>query len=116
VDKEFERLHPPIQIEIRGQVVQLVMVGHCARVLKRSVNTIRLWEKRGLFPRAPFRFHPHIPSSNRRLYPVQFVQALTGIGQYLGPRLDRRDFQTFHDLVFQAMDDALKPLRISHGC
>jgi len=93
-----------------------LMVGACARVLNRSVNTIRLWEKRGLFPFAPFRFHPNIASSNRRLYPPQFVEALAEIGQYLGPRLDRRDFQDFHDLVFQAMDEALAPLRAPQGC
>jgi len=116
MDATFQYVDRPVQIEIGGQVFECLMVGSCARVLDRSVNTIRLWEKRGLFPRAPFRFHPRIDSVNRRLYPRQFVQALVEIGQYLGPRLDRRDFQTFHDLVHEAMDDALKPIRASEGC
>jgi len=67
-----------------------------------------------LFPPAPFWQRPDgTPAARRRLYPVDFVKALPMLGDryMLGKRLDREQWQDFHDAVFALLAHSLAPLR-----
>ena len=110
--KRIPNLHRPIEMEIGGQTVTLLTVGHVAKALGRTTATIKWWEGIGLFPRAPLRLYPDLPAANRRLYPSEFVRALRQMNfDYLGTRLDHRDFQRFHDEVVEVFEEAMAPIR-----
>jgi hypothetical protein len=47
-------LHRPIQIEISGKSFNFLTIGYVAQALGRTPTTIKIWEKYGLFPRAPY--------------------------------------------------------------
>jgi hypothetical protein len=108
-------LRRPIRTEINGQVVELLTVGYVARVLDRTVWTIRHWQKIGLFPKAPFMINPDDYRGRRSLYPASFVLALQKIGDrgYLGGRLNRDRWRLFHDQVWDAYEQTVAPL---HPC
>ena len=81
VPRRQKNMRRPIKTVISGRPVELVTIGWVARAFGRTTSTIKYWERIGLFPRAPFRHHRNVPSANRRLYPRQFVTALTEIGK-----------------------------------
>jgi len=103
----------PIRTEVNGTPVTLLTIGHCARALHRSTATIKSWERIGLFPPAPFWQRPNgTPAARRRLYPLDFVKALPMLGDRykLGKRLDREQWQDFHDAVVALLAKSLAPL------
>jgi len=53
----FKRAPLKYQIEVDGRnfVLKMMTAGQLAKVLDRGIQTVRLWEKRGLLPRALYR-------------------------------------------------------------
>ncbi len=105
-------LRGPICTEIDGRQWTLLTVGYVAHALRRTVWTVKYWERIGLFPAAPFISNGDVPSTRLRLYPRQFVDALEEIVArgYLGKRLDRDDWRRFRHEVFAAYEETVTPL------
>ena len=111
VEKQ-RNLHKPIHGVINGQPCELLTVGYLCLGLRRTSWTLRHWEKIGLFPPAPFVQHPDDSRIRRRLYPSPYVDALKDIGErgYLGRRMDRNQWNRFHDEVRAAYQTTVDPL------
>ena len=77
-------------MEIGSEVHQLYMVGHVANALRRTVWSIKHWERIGLLPKPVFLLDPGDPRARRHLYPGTYIDALAEIAQhgYIGRRLD----------------------------
>lgn len=69
----------PVVKKIRGESLNLYTVGCLARALGRSVPSIRLWERQGKLPPAPFVWKgdpgPKGGSGNRRYYTEAAITA-----------------------------------------
>lgn len=68
----------PIIKYIGGEPVNLYTVGALARALGRSVNVIRVWEREGKIPPAPFMWRgagPRGQAGNRRYYQESSIQS-----------------------------------------
>lgn len=61
-------------VNVGGATLEITMMsgGHLARKLGRTIQTIRMWEKKGILPAAMYRD----PVTNARLYTEDQVQAL----------------------------------------
>lgn len=62
------------EVNVGGAAIQVSMMsgGQLARRLGKSIQTIRMWEKKGILPAAMYRD----PKSNARLYTEDQVEAL----------------------------------------
>ena len=101
-----------IRIVVYGREEEMLMIGHVARALRRTVWTVKSWEHLGLLPRAAFVLNPNSLSARRRLYPPAYVDALQEIRKqgYLGRRLERDQWQRFHVEVWAAFEETVTPL------
>lgn len=68
---------------IGGQEMLLVTITEMAKALRRRPNTVRMWERNGWIPKAPYRTPapkgeqiPGKPSKGRRLYRLDQVEFL----------------------------------------
>jgi hypothetical protein len=111
VTQEIKKLRHPISVTINGQPCTLLTSGYLAHAMNRTPWTIKYWQRIGLFPRAPFVLSPSTPA-RRSLFPEPFVKSLKAIAMksYYGARLDRDDFQRFHDDVQAAYKETVRPL------
>lgn len=108
-----KHLRHPIHAELAGEPwCDLMTVGHVAVALRRSTWTIRNWQKLGLLPPTPFFIHAEIPNLRRRLFPREFVEALSTIADkgLPGRRLYRADWMRFHADVLVAYEATVLPL------
>lgn len=105
-------LRSPIRTTINGHATVLYTNGWVVHILNRTPWTLQHWQRIGLFPKAPFTLNPSNRPAKRWLWPEPFLQSLKVIGKssYYGDRLDRADFQRFHDDVFAAYEKSVKPL------
>lgn len=65
----------PIIRTIRGREVEFFTIGSLAQALNRAVVSIRLWEKKGYIPKAPFRLPDHKGGKGDRLYTRSLIEA-----------------------------------------
>jgi hypothetical protein len=66
VTKKVPFLRRPIQIDIEGKSFDFVTIGYVARALARTPTTIKICEKYGLFPSAPYLLNSKDISARRR--------------------------------------------------
>lgn len=64
----------PIKRGVRGQEVEFFSIGAFAQALNRAVVSIRLWEKKGYIPTAPFRLPDHKGGKGDRLYTRSIIE------------------------------------------
>lgn len=105
VVQHIKDLRRPITIEINGKAMKFLTIGHVAAAVHRTTACIKLWERTGLFPVAPYR----LTQNQMRIYPQDFVRSLHRIREqgYLGRRLERSDWRRFQTDVWRAMGNAL---------
>lgn len=65
----------PILRTIRGREVEFFTIGSLAQALNRAVVSIRLWEKKGYIPKAPYRLPDHKGGKGDRLYTRAIIEA-----------------------------------------
>ena len=101
-----------IRIVVYGRDEEMLMIGHVARALRRTVWTVKSWERQGLLPQATFILNPNRRSARRRLYPPAYVKALQEIRDqgYLGQRLDRHQRKRFQHEVWAAYQATVTPI------
>jgi hypothetical protein len=92
--------------------------GYVAQALGRTSTTIKIWEKYGLFPQAPYLMNSKSISARRRLYPEDFIKSLKQIRDhgYIRQRMDRNVWQVFQREVLEALQRAVAPLNNREGC
>jgi DNA-binding transcriptional MerR regulator len=63
-----------IKVMVQGYEMELYTIGHAAKLLNRSVETLRSWERQQVIPRPMFKY-----KNNVRLYHPKEVDAMKGI-------------------------------------
>jgi hypothetical protein len=95
----------PFRIRLEdGTDIYVVTIGGLAKALGRSSSTVRRWEREQLLPRAPLRLLKHDPRAERRLYPVELVEAVAAIcdAQPIGRRRSPNRFRRQQMDIFDA--------------
>lgn len=67
-----------MRVFVDGNEVELYTIGHTAKILRRSVETIRAWERQKIIP------SPMYKNKNVRLYHPIEVQAMKKVLRKLG--------------------------------
>lgn len=67
-----------MRVIVNGQEVELYTIGHVAKILKKSVETVRAWERQKVIPR------PMYKNKNVRLYHPIEVEAMRKVLKKLG--------------------------------
>lgn len=79
VDNEVEPEIPwdasPIIRTVRGKEMEFFGISALATALNRSIVSIRLWERKGYIPRAPYRLPDHAGGKGNRLYTRAIIKA-----------------------------------------
>lgn len=65
----------PIVRTIRGKEMSFYGIGALAQALGRSIVGVRLWERQGLIPKAPYRMPDHKGGKGKRLYTRAVIEA-----------------------------------------
>jgi DNA-binding transcriptional regulator YiaG len=96
-----------------GRDVDVVTIGGLAKALGRSSSTIRRWEREHLLPRAPLHLLKHDPRAERRLYPVELVEAIAMIcdAQPIGRRRSPNRFHRQQLAIVDAWSKAHRSLQ-----
>ena len=107
-------LRSPIRTTINGHACVLYTNGYIAHIMNRTPWCIAYWQRIGLFPKSRIALNPSNRPAKRWLWPEPFLQSLRVIAKssYYGERLERADFQRFHDDVFAAYEKTIKPLLV----
>lgn len=63
-----------VDVEVDGVVIPMFTIGAIARVLGRSISTLRVWEKNGLLPETPYR-----ANNGARLYTVETIEHMHAV-------------------------------------
>lgn len=58
-----------VEIEVDGVLTRMFTIGALARAVGKGISTIRVWERTGVLPETPHRFH-----KGDRLYTVDMVE------------------------------------------
>ena len=87
-------------------------VAYVAKAIGRSKWSVKHWQRLGLLPEPPFVLHPDVQEARRYLYPATFIDCLAQIASqdYVVRRLDREDWQRFHNEVYEAYERTVAPL------
>lgn len=79
VDESVEETLPwdatPIKRTIRGKEMEFFAIGSLAQALGRSIVSVRLWERKGYIPIAPYRLPDHKGGRGKRLYTREIIEA-----------------------------------------
>lgn len=79
VDEETEVEVPwdasPIIRTVRGKEMEFFGISSMAAALGRSIVSVRLWERKGYIPRAPYRLPDHSGGKGNRLYTRAIIKA-----------------------------------------
>jgi hypothetical protein len=104
-----KNLPHPITTTVDGVPMTLATIGRCAHALRRTTACLKQWERKGIFPPAPYRS----TRNQRRLYPLDFISGLGLIAEqdYFGPRLERANWPRFKSDIWAAHDAALQSLQ-----
>lgn len=85
---ETEAWGKPVTKTIKGTPVDLYSIGCFARAIDRSIPTIRVWERKGRIPKAPYVFPgapgPRGDSVSRRYYSEKSIVAVLDAFRDLG--------------------------------
>ena len=65
----------PIIRTVRGKEMEFFSIGALAKCLGRSIVGIRLWERKGRIPTAPYRMPDHAGGKGDRLYTREIIEA-----------------------------------------
>lgn len=87
-----------MKVIVNGREVELVTIGECARTLKKSVETIRAWERQKVIPQ------PMYKSKKIRLYHPKEVEAMKKVLRKVGKHARK-------DRIQKEMWTALKEVR-----
>lgn len=60
---------------VRGKEMEFFGVGALAQALNRSIISIRVWERKGYIPKAPYRAPDHKGGRGKRLYTRKLIEA-----------------------------------------
>lgn len=96
-----------------GNVVELYSAGIFAEALGRPLVTIRLWERRGYIPKAPYRLRPIIVNGQKkpgwRMYSRAMVDSSLQIFQSRGLlEVPRIDWDRHRDLTLELFESWTK--------
>lgn len=78
---------PVMKVTINGAEIELYTIGETAKRLKRSVETIRAWERQKIIPK------PMYKNKNVRLYHPLEVEAMKKVLRKLGKGAKKVDLQ-----------------------
>lgn len=93
-----------MKVFVDGQEIELYTIGHTAKILGKSVETLRAWERQKIIPT------PMYKSKNVRLYHPKEVEAMRQVLKKLGKYARKEKVQA-------AMYETLRETRkeILHG-
>jgi DNA-binding transcriptional MerR regulator len=77
-----------IKVYVDGQELELYTIGKLAQLLKRSVETVRAWERSQTIPRPMYRY-----KNNVRLYHPLEVQVMKQVLKKLGKYAKREELK-----------------------
>lgn len=86
--------------------MELYTIGHLAKTLKKSVETIRAWERQKIIPR------PMYLNKNVRLYHELEVEAMKKVVKKLGKYAKKEDIQRE---MWRALKEARKEILSGPG-
>lgn len=79
-----------VKVHVDGQgEIELYTIGHVAKLLKRSVETLRAWERDKTVPRPMYRYR-----NNVRLYHPREVEVMRLVLKKLGKYAKKEDLRT----------------------
>lgn len=87
----------PVKYMVKGVMVEFFTIGHLARALGYSVQSIRAWEQQGLMPKSPYRSPkprkeqvPGATVKGRRLWTRAQIEGILRIAEEMGVVLNRK--------------------------
>jgi hypothetical protein len=100
---------PQVKALPNGKVIELFSAGAMATALGRPLVTLRLWERKGYIPRAPYRLKSMIVNGVKkpgwRMYSKAIVEATIESFQSRGLlEAPRVDWNRHHDLSIELME------------
>ena len=100
---------PQVKALPNGKVIELFSAGAMAIALGRPLVTLRLWERKGYIPRAPYRLKSMIVNGVKkpgwRMYSKAIVEATIESFQSRGLlEAPRVDWNRHHDLSIELME------------
>jgi hypothetical protein len=100
---------PQVKALPNGKVIELFSAGAMALALGRPLVTLRLWERKGYIPRAPYRLKSMIVNGVKkpgwRMYSKAIVEATIESFQSRGLlEAPRVDWNRHHDLSIELME------------
>src|SRR4051794_31270813 len=87
-----------MRVWINGKEEELYTIGQLSKMIKRSIETIRVWEREQIIPKAMYK------RNNIRLYHPLEVEAMKKVVRKQGRRSDK-------DELRKAMWDAIQTAR-----
>ena len=101
--------NPQVKTLPNGNVVELYSAGSLCLALGRPIVTLRLWERKGFIPRAPYRLKSIIVKGVKkpgwRMYSKAIIEATVASFESRGlidvPRID---WNRHHDLSIELME------------
>lgn len=88
-----------MRVWVNGKEQELYTIGHVAKLLKRSVETLRAWERDQTIPKPMFKFR-----NNVRLYHPKEVEVMKGV-------LKKQGKYAYKDELRKAMWEKLATVR-----
>ena len=84
-----------VKVYVDGQELELYTIGKLAQLLKRSVETVRAWERNQTIPRPMYRY-----KNNVRLYHPLEVEVMQAVLKRLGKYAKKDELKAamWHDL------------------
>lgn len=109
-EKEFWEEKPQIKKLPNGKIVELYSVGALSVALGRPLVTLRLWERKGYIPRAPYRLKSVVVGEKKRpgnrMYSRAIIESTIKSFQSRGlleaPRID---WNRFPDLSIELLEN-----------
>ena len=100
---------PQVKALPNGKVIELFSAGAMALALGRPLVTLRLWERKGYIPRAPYRLKSMVVNGVKkpgwRMYSRAIVEATIESFQSRGLlEAPRVDWNRHHDLSIELME------------
>jgi len=103
-------LNPQVKTLPNGNVVELYSAGTLALALGRPLVTVRLWERKGYIPKAPYRLRSMIVNGEKkpgwRMYSRDMIESILTSFQSRGlEEAPRIDWNRFPDLSLEIYDN-----------
>lgn len=93
---------PTVKVWVKGQELELYTIGHTAKLLKRSVETVRAWERDKIIPRPLFKY-----KNNVRLYHPKEVEVMRKVIRKYGKSARKDELQK---TMWAALTDVRKEI------